>query len=291
MMSKPTIIQIEHGRGNLRSLLLVLGGMGLAPTVTPQADPLHGARLLLGDCLEVMPTLPAHSVDAIFCDPPYFSTDLAWDRPIPLAPLWEQFRRLLKPKGTVIFTASQPFTSQLVMSNFDWFKYALVWEKSRPTGFLHAKHMPMKKHEDICVFSPAAVVGTERSHRKMTFNPQDLVAVEHQNQRRNEITHGTFIGRKIGNSSIQTHTNYPTSVLRFASEPKPIHPTQKSLDLMRYILRAYTNAGDTVLDPCFGSGTTGVAAILEGRQFVGIEQDAGYFQMATDRLMKAMPAT
>ena len=286
-VSKPTIIQIEHGRGNLRSLLIVMGALGAATTVLPQTDPLHGTRLILGDCMEVMPTLPARSVDAVIFDPPYSLTDLEWDKPIPLAPMWAQFRRLLKPTGAVILTASQPFTAEVVMSNPEWFKYAMVWEKTRSTGFLHAKHMPLKKHEDICVFSPGVVTGRHRSKRQMTYNPQDLIAFERPQNRVNG--HGSFIGRTIGNSTAQTHTNYPTSVLRFPSEKARIHPTQKPLDLMRYLVRTYTDAGDTVLDCCFGSGTTGVAAVMERRQFVGIERDEGYFQMATNRLLKATP--
>ena len=288
-VSKPTVIQIEHGRGNIGSLLRAMGALGVATTVVPQTDPLHGTRLFLGDCMEVMPTLPDASVDAIIADLPYFLTDLAWDQPIPLAPLWEQFRRLLKPTGAVVLTASQPFTAKLVMSNPEWFKYAMVWEKTRSTGFLHAKHMPLKKHEDICVFSPAVVVGRHRSTRQMTYNPQDLIALDPPNRRKNG--HGSFIGRTIGNSTIQTHTNYPTSVLRFASEPTRVHPTQKPLDLMRYLVRTFSNEADTVLDCCFGAGTTGVASIAEGRQFVGIERDERYFEMARERLAVIAKAT
>jgi site-specific DNA-methyltransferase (adenine-specific) len=201
-----------------------------------------------------------------------------------LARLWEQFRRLLKPTGVVILTASQPFTAELVMSNRDWFKYAMVWEKTRPTGFLHAKHMPLKRHEDICVFSPGVVVGRHRSSRQMTFNAQDLVALERPVVRANGFTEGTFIGRTRGNSTVQTHTNHPTSVLRFPSEPNPIHPTQKPVELLRYLICTFTNEGETVLDCCFGSGTTGVAAVMEGRKFVGIEKDEGFFKLARERL-------
>jgi site-specific DNA-methyltransferase (adenine-specific) len=287
-VSKPTVIQVEHGRGNIGSLLPVMRALGLANTVVPQAAPLGGACLLCGDCLDVLPTLPAHSVDVAIVDLPYNITRLEWDRPIPLAPLWQEFRRLLKPRGAVILTASQPFTSEVVMSNPDWFKYSMVWEKTRSTGFLHAKNMPLKKHEDICVFSPAVLAGRHRRNRQMTYNPQELVALDPPNTRTNG--HGSFIGRTIGNSTIQTHTNYPTSVLRFASEPKRIHPTQKPLELMRYLVRTFSNEGDTVLDCCFGSGTTGVAAVLEGRRFVGIEKDKGYFEMGKERLTKAIPS-
>lgn len=170
-LSKPTIIQIEHGRGRVDGLVRAMCLLGLAPTLTPRGDPLKSVQLFHGDCLEVMPTLAAGSVDAIIADLPYGSTRFAWDDTLPLGRLWAEFRRLLKPTGAVILTASQPFSAELVMSNREWFKYALVWEKSRPTGFLHAKQMVLKSHEDILVFSAGVVVGRHRSGRQMTYNP------------------------------------------------------------------------------------------------------------------------
>jgi site-specific DNA-methyltransferase (adenine-specific) len=313
-VSKPTVIQIERGCGNIRSLLGAIGALGVATTVVPQADPLHGARLICGDCMDVMPTLPANSVNAIITDLPYSLTNLEWDRPIPLEPLWEQFRRLLTPTGVVVLTASQPFTAELVMSNPAWFKYALVWEKSRATGFLQANKRHLKKHEDILVFSPGTVVSGKgrQTARNMTYNPQGLVELEKPVRSRNGNMEGGAMacsggyntlspiyrpcynkpngGAVAGDGRNQTHTNYPTSVLRFPSEPKPVHPTQKSLDLFRYLVRTFSNEGDTVLDCCFGSGTTGVAAIGEGRQFVGIERDAGYFEIARERIVGVRPA-
>lgn len=286
-VSKPTIIQVEHGRGNLHSLLLAMGALGLATTLVPVADPLHGARLILGDCLIAMHTLPDQSIDAIIADLPYSVTAWEWDQPIPLAPLWEQFRRLLKPTGVVILTASQPFTTVLAASNLPWLKYALVWEKNRATGFLHAKQKPLKVHEDILVFSPATTVYEGRSKRPMTYNPQGLVELEQPVASRSGRTTDPLLfngKRVVGGGSQKSHTNYPTSILRFASERKPIHPSQKPLDLMRYLVRTYTNEGDTVLDCCFGSGTTGVAAVLEGREFIGIEKNSDFFSMAKERI-------
>lgn len=231
---------------------------------------------------------------------------------------------ILTPTGVVVLTASQPFTAELVMSNPEWFKDALVWEKSRATGFLQARKRHLKKHEDILVFSPGTVVSGKghQTARNMTYNPQGLVELEGPIRSRNGNMKGgalsysggyntlspvyrpcyikpnvnrngeanTFNGKAImGDGRNQTHTNFPTSILRFASETMPVHPTQKPLDLMRYLVRTFTNEGDTVLDCCVGSGTTGVAAIMEGRRFVGIERDESYFQMATDRLMKTAP--
>ena len=323
-LSKPTIINIEHGRGNLRSLLQMMCFLRLVPTVVPQTNPLNGARLILGDCLEVLPSLPDHSINAVIVDLPYSLTNLAWDEAIPLAPLWEQFRRVLKPTGAVVLTASQPFTAELVMSNPTWFKEALVWEKSRATGFLQASKRHLKKHEDILVFSPGTIVSgsARQTARNMTYNPQGLVELEGPLRSRSGIMNSdtladtggqntlspiyrpcyikpntkrngepaTYNGDQIrGRGRNQTHTNYPTSVLRYPSEPKPIHPTQKPLELMRYLVRTFTNEGDTILDCCFGSGTTAVAAVMEGRQFVGVERDPTYFQMASERLNKITP--
>ncbi len=286
-VSKPTIIQVEHGRGNLRSLLLAMGALGMATTLVPVADPFHGARLILDDCMVAMPTLPDRSVNAIIADLPYSLTAWDWDQPIPLEPLWEQFRRLLKPTGVVILSASQPFTTMLAASNLPWLKYALVWEKNRATGFLHAKQKPLKVHEDILVFSPATTVYEGRSKRPMTYNPQGLVELQQPVASRSGRTMDPvlFNGKRVvGGGSQKSHTNYPTSILRFASERKPIHPSQKPLDLMRYLVRTYTNEGDTVLDCCFGSGTTGVAAVLEGREFIGIEKNSDFFNVAAERM-------
>ncbi len=285
-VSKPTIVQIEHGQGSVRSLTGAMMSLGLAPELTPRSAFGLDVQLHEGDCLDILPTLPAGSVHTILTDIPYSVLGLDWDQPIPLAALWEQFRRILTPTGAVIMTATQPFTTQLIASNLGWFKYSLVWEKTRPTGFLHAKHMPLKWHEDVVVFSPGVIVGKHRSRRQMTFNPQGLEPLPTPKRRANGLTQGTFIGKKFGAPTVQTHTGYPSSVLRFASEAAPIHPTQKPVDLMRYLVRTYSHPGDTVLDCCTGSGTTGVAAVLEGRQFIGIEKDAEYFQAAKDRIGK-----
>jgi site-specific DNA-methyltransferase (adenine-specific) len=298
-VSKPTIIQIEHERGNLAGLLLVLIALGLTAAVVPMSDPLHGARLTHGDCLSVMTTLADRSIDAIIADLPYASSGLPWDQMIPLAPLWEQFHRLLKPTGVVVLTASQPFTAALVVSNPDWFKYALVWEKTKKTGFQHAKQKPLKNHEDILVFSPGTTIGPHRSKRQMTYNPQNLVELPEPVLARNSgmgrtlRNEGKHYAGKVFRQVSQTHSNYPTSVLKFGSHAKAhgeaSHPTQKPLELMRYLVRTYSNPGATILDCAMGSGTTGVAAVLEGRQFIGIEKDMGYFEMAKDRLMRTIP--
>lgn len=233
-------------------------------------------QLYLGDCLEVLPILPAQSVDAIITDLPYGTTACKWDVAIPFEPMWAQVKRLLKPRGAFVTTASQPFTSALVMSNPKWFRYAWVWKKQKPTGFLDARRKPLKAHEDIAVFSP-------NGH---TYNPQGLVPVSIQNGRRNKAGRGIYGVVSAGDYQ-QTEGNFPRSVIDFPVLTQGTeHPTQKPVALLEYLIRTYTNAGDTVLDFVMGSGTTGVACINTGRRFIGIEKEKKYFDSAIERIEK-----
>jgi site-specific DNA-methyltransferase (adenine-specific) len=227
--------------------------------------------LRLGDCLEVMQTIADKSVDLILCDLPYGTTQNKWDSVIPFDALWSAYERVCR--GAVVLTASQPFTSALVQSKPEWFRYAWVWEKASATGHLNAKRMPMKLHEDILVFSRAPA----------PYNPQGLVPYGKVTRRGGN---GGNFGAS-GTENLQEFTNYPRSILRFANDPKPVHPTQKPVALMEYLIRTYTNEGDTVLDNCMGSGTCGVAAANTGRKFIGIERDPGYFAIATNRIAGA----
>lgn len=241
--------------------------------------------LYQGDCLEILKTLPAGSVDAIITDLPYGTTACSWDEVIPFAPMWEQVKRLLKPRGAFVTTASQPFTSKLVMSNAEWFKYALVWRKSSGAGHLNAKNAPIKMHEDIAVFSDGATAN--RSIRNMTYNPQGLQVVNRtriQPPQSNDVI-GTRPSRSRG--YIQEWGNYPVTVLSFPNDWDTHHPTQKPVALYDYLIRTYTNAGDTVLDFTMGSGTTGVAAVKTGRNFIGMEIDPTYFAIAQRRIEEA----
>ena len=226
-----------------------------------------------GDCLELMRDIPNGSVDMILCDLPYGTTQNKWDTIIPFEPLWKQYRRVIKKNGIIVLTASQPFTSTLVSSKPDWFCYALVWEKSKATGHLNAKRMPMKIHEDIIIFSKGVPL----------YNPQGLIQFNKITKRGNN---GSNFG-KSGTENFQEYTNYPRSILKFANENKPIHPTQKPVALMEYLVKTYTNEGDTVLDNCMGSGTTGVACVNTNRKFIGIELDKGYFDIAKQRIENA----
>jgi site-specific DNA-methyltransferase (adenine-specific) len=221
-----------------------------------------------------MPELPAHSVNLVAADLPYGTTAADWDKVIDFQWLWAQYERLLVPGGTVVLTASQPFTSQLVMSKPKWFRYELIWHKNTCTGFLQAKYRPMKAHENVLVFSPG----------RQTYNPQGVIPIH---KRRSGHKNATPINSEIpGREYIQTLTNYPKSVLEFNSE-RGYHPTQKPVAMMEWIVRTYSNAGETVLDNTMGSGSTGVAAVKNHRSFIGIEMLENYFQIAQKRIERA----
>jgi len=225
-------------------------------------------ELIEGDCLEIMRELPDASIDMVLADLPYGTTQNKWDSVLPLAELWAAYWRVCR--GAVVLTASQPFTSALVMSAPDTFRYAWVWRKSEATGHLNAKRMPMKAHEDVLVFSKAPA----------PYHPQGLIPYGKMTRRG---SNGSNFGVS-GTENFQEFTNYPRSVLEFAGDKGAEHPTQKPVALMEYLIRTYTNEGDTVLDNTMGSGTTGVACANTGRNFIGIEKDAGYFDIACKRL-------
>ncbi len=238
-------------------------------------------ELRLGDCLEVMKSIPDGSIDLILCDLPYGTTQNKWDSVIPFEPLWEQYRRITKKNAAIVLTASQPFTSILVTSNIDDFKYQWVWNKSKVTGVLNAKRQPLRNHEDICVFY----------QKQPTYNPQGVVNCNIQSSTgvssgKSSSNYGAIRKTESGKYT-QKQTGYPRSVLEIASEGKTVHPTQKPLALMEYLIKTYTNEGNLVLDNCMGSGTTGVACMNTGRRFIGIEKDAVYFQVAHGRIMEA----
>ena len=236
-------------------------------------------NLILGDCLEVMKTLPDKSVDMILCDLPYGTTACSWDTVIPFEPLWEQYKRLIKDRGTIALTASQPFTSALVMSNPKMFKYCWVWNKVKPSTALNAKYSPLRTTEDICVFSN----GKTNYNPIMTSKPRRIDTNKHDKN-----------GEAFGNAKVfRFHDNkglgYPKSLLTIsnANQTNRVHPTQKPVALFEYLIKTYTNEGDTVLDNCMGSGTTGVACAQTGRDFIGIEIDPGYFAIAEKRIKEA----
>ena len=229
--------------------------------------------LMQGDCLKMLEHVKHGSVDMVLVDPPYGTTACKWDSIIPLEPMWEQLKRVIKPNRVIVMTASQPFTTTLIASNMKAFKYCWVWEKSRFANQMLAKKQPLKIHEDVIVFS----YGVAR------YYPQGLIECNKITKQGAKVT-DNLGGGKRKTEYLQTHTNYPKTIQRFASESKTVHSTQKPVALMEYLIKTYTNEGETVLDFAMGSGTTGVACKNLGRDFIGIELDEGYFEIARKRI-------
>lgn len=231
-------------------------------------------QVLEGDCLEVMREIPDGSVDMVLCDLPYGTTACKWDTVIPLELLWEQYERVTKPCAAIVLTASQPFTSALVMSKPDWFRCEWIWHKSNGGGFLNANRHPLKKHESILVFA----------RQSPRYNPQKTVGKPYKMRRATagETTRDQSVAGWVTESD---GMRFPTSVQYVASETG-LHPTQKPVALFEYLIRTYTNDGETVLDNCAGSGTTAVAAIRTGRDFICIDKEPKYVQIARDRIEK-----
>lgn len=242
-----------------------------------------------GDCLDVMYWLwrQGVQVDAIITDLPYGTTACSWDEIIPFAPMWEAIKRILKPRGVFVTTTSQPFTSLLTVSNLEWFKYLWYWEKTRPTGFVHAKNMPMRNIEEIAVFSPAPM-GHESllGDNRMNYYPQDLTKVNRVNKQSAETRVPNYTGIRPSHKDVlfQEFTDYPTSLLKFDSVTGANHPTQKPVDLYSYLVRTYTQPGELVLDITCGSGTTGVACVKTGRDFILIDSSQEYCDIAHKRV-------
>ena len=228
-------------------------------------------NLMLGDCLERMKEIPDGSVDLVLTDPPFGTTQNKWDSVIPLEDMWAELKRVIKPNGAIVLSAAQPFTSTLILSNIDMFKYQWVWEKSKPTGHLNAKKQPLRKHEDVVVFY----------RKQCTYNPQGLKDTHAIVSRTNRGNYGD-----CSKTTVQTKTGYPISILQFPTTVG-VHPTQKPVELMEYLIRTYTNEGETVLDFTMGSGSTGVAAKNLNRRFIGIELDPDYFDIAKQRIESA----
>ncbi len=235
------------------------------------------AELWHGDCLELMPSLPDGSVDMILCDLPYGTTACKWDTIIPFEPLWEQYERVIKDNGAIVLTASQPFTTALIASNLKLFKYTWVWEKSKATGFLNSKKRPLVAHEDICLFYK----------KQPTYNPQmtrgDAYDKGVRKDQTDDDVYGYFKRVQVKSEGFR----YPRSVQYFKtaeSEGETYHKTQKPVALFEYLIRTYTNEGEVVLDNCIGSGTTAIACINTRRNFIGIEKEQEYVELARRRV-------
>lgn len=240
------------------------------------------ATLYHGDCLQVMPTLEPQ-FDMILCDLPYGTTACNWDQIIPFEPLWEQYKRLIKPNGAIVLFASQPFTTDLICSNKPWFKFLWYWEKNTSTGIALAKNQPMRCIEEVAVFCSGKPTYNKQPARHRTKVFQKNVG----RTRKGRSNHCSF---DLSNSdpSAQEWVN-PINVLKFDSVPQchRTHPTEKPVDLLKYLIKTHSNEGELILDNTMGSGSTGVAAILNGRRFVGIEKEQKYFEIAQRRIEQA----
>ena len=233
-------------------------------------------EIIHGDCLEVMRQFPDKSIDMILCDLPYGMTGCKWDTIIPFEPLWEQYERVIKDNRAIVLFGMQPFTSALVMSNPELFKYDLVWDKKNPTGHLNAKIMPLRRHESVLVFGKGKVV----------YNPQMRQGKKRWKGGFSETNRGCYGKHKATRSYNDTY--YPTSVIEInnANQKAKEHPTQKPVALFEYLIKTYTNEGEIVLDNCIGSGTTAIACINTGRNFIGIEIEEKYVKIARERIEK-----
>ena len=244
-------------------------------------------KLMQGDCLERMKEIESGSVDMVLTDPPYGTTACKWDSIIPLEPMWEQLKRVIKPNGAIVMTASQPFTTTLIASNMKMFKYELIWKKQQGTSPGIAKYRPMPAHENVVVFGDG----------KITYNP--VMRMGFKSWKRvetgKEIENEHCYGYKNNKGFVKEGgtTRYPLSHIAIVQEKgrgKQKHPTQKPVALMEYLITTYTNEGETVLDFTMGSGTTGVACANLNRDFIGIEKDLDYFNIALERIEKAQKA-
>lgn len=234
-------------------------------------------QLYHGDCLEVMRKLPDKSVDMILCDLPYGITRCAWDNVIQFDALWDQYKRVIKDNGAILLFGSEPFSSRLRMSNPRMYRYDWIWRKSTASGHLNANRMPLNNHETISVFYK----------HLPTYHPQMGTGGQYRRFKKNPKSN--LYGQERSYININNGTRYPVSVIDFSAPNNKdrLHPTQKPVELLEYLIKTYTDPGDVVLDNCMGSGSTGVACVRTGREFVGIEMDPGYFETARERIDKA----
>jgi len=231
------------------------------------------------DCIEGMKKLPEKSVDLVLTDPPYGTTACAWDSIIPLEPMWEQLKRVIKPRGAIVMTASQPFTTVLIASNIKMFKYCWVWDKGQGTGFLNAYKQPLRSCEDICVFYS----------KQSVYNPQMRTGFKAYKCEQGKTKTKNY-GKQTGAITESDGNRFPITRIEFNRDGEKLHPTQKPVALMEYLIRTYTNEGELVLDFCMGSGTTGVACYQTARYFIGFELDTNYYKIACTRLAEAYEA-
>lgn len=261
----------------------------LLPALTPTHSGSTPAvnRVYHCDWRALVGAMPDQSVSAYILDLPYGTTACSWDEIIPFEPMWREVKRTLKPRGVFVTTASQPFTSKLVMSNLAWFKYSWVWKKSRPTGYIHAKNMPLKLHEDVVVFSVGVINHEQQTQSRMNYYP--IKSGKVYSYKVSTTKNRSIVGyrpshEKMYGKVVEIEGGYPTSVLEFDSASDFLHPTQKPVALYEYLIATYTQPGDLVVDFCCGSGTTAVAARNLKRDYIVRDSDAHYCNIARERL-------
>jgi len=237
-------------------------------------------NLYHGDCLEIMPKINSKTIDLIFSDLPYGTTQAKWDSIIPFNELWDQYKRIIKPNGAIVLFGAEPFSSYLRLSNINWYKYDWVWDKVKGTGFLNAKKQPMRNHELISVFY----------QKQCTYNPQKTTGHKNKISFRGAHLQTDVYGKMNGNYRYESTERYPRSIQVFSTDTQnsSLHPTQKPVALLEYIIKTYTNKGDIVLDNCMGSGSAGVACLNTNRFFIGIEKEENYFKVANNRILESI---
>jgi len=241
-------------------------------------------NLKQGDCLELMKDIPDGSIDMVLADLPYGTTVCKWDNIIPFKPLWEQYKRIIKRNGAIVLFGTEPFSSKLRISNLEMYKYDWIWEKPQGVNFAQCNHMPMSVYEIISVFGNFGM--SKNAKIQPVYNPQGLIRVDKKKKAKTFTDHRPTSNNK---DHVQKFANYPRQVIRFKQD-RGFHPTQKPVALLEYLIKTYTNEGDTVLDNVMGSGTTGVACVHTNRNFIGMELEEKYFDIAKERIEKAQLA-
>lgn len=239
-----------------------------------------GVSLMLGDCLERMKEIPDGSVDMILADLPYGTTACEWDARIPFEPLWEQYERIIKDNGAIVLFSQMPFGAELILSNRKLFRYEWIWDRVSKSGYLNAKKMPMRRHENVLVFYK----------KRPTYNPQMIDGEPYIRRRRRAWVNPIYATPIVPVTICKDGKRYPSDIITFTNNNNlhKTHPTQKPVTLLEYLIKTYTNEGETVLDNVMGSGSTGVAAVNTGRKFIGIELDEKFYETAKNRIEKAI---
>ena len=242
-------------------------------------------KLILGDCLDELPKIFDKNIDLVLTDPPYGTTPCKWDSVIPLDKMWFELKRIIKKQGSIVLFGTEPFSSNLRLSNADWFKYDWIWEKPNGANFLVANYQPMKVHEIISVFGNAPT--SYSKNKPMLYNPQETIGKPYKQisgKQKTEKENPTVRSKINQVMNINFGTRKPKTIIQFSNDKEKLHPTQKPVALLEYLIKTYTNENDTVLDFTMGSGSTGVACKNLNRNFIGIEKDEKYFGIAKQRI-------